>query len=96
MGYLFEASLSYKRRKASAPNPKNRNTRYSQAMALKFAPPLPPASGKFMAAQHHKELCFCNLSRPSQRYKTYLKAALEHSHKAADARRPVPRKKACA
>lgn len=48
-----------------------------------------------MAVQHHQKLCFCNLSGPSRRCKNKAqsKAVLEHSHKSADARRHVPRKK---
>ncbi|NWJ26731.1 hypothetical protein [Rhizobium sp. RM] len=40
MGYLFEASLSYKRTTAPIPNFKIKNSRYSQAAKTRAASPL--------------------------------------------------------
>ncbi|MBO9656546.1 hypothetical protein O3S81_01955 [Agrobacterium sp. SOY23] len=50
-------------------NPKKDNTRYSQVTEMKTDAAIAPASGEFMAVQHHQKLCFCNLSRTRQRYK---------------------------
>lgn len=40
-----------------------------KAAGLSVVTPFAPASGKFVALQHHQKLCFCNLSATQRRCK---------------------------